>query len=232
MTSLEPLVRLVEVSRTFGTGRRAVVAVHAATAVVQQEARIAVVGPSGSGKSTLLHLMAGIDSPTSGQISWPALAGDDRFHTARVGMVFQGPSLMPPLTVVENVALPLVLDGVSDEQAQEQAHQALSTLGIEDLAAKLPEELSGGQAQRAAVARALAAGRPMIIADEPTGQLDHVAAERVMAVLLAAADQLEAGLVVSTHDPSIAAYLDNIWTMHEGSLMIDSPAMEASGEPR
>lgn len=228
MTDREPLVRLSEVSRTFGSGRIAVVAVHGATAIVPQQARIAVMGASGSGKSTLLHLMAGIDAPTSGRISWPALGSTNRLDITQVGVVFQGPSLMPPLSVVENVAVPLVLQGVSDAQAQRRAHEALSTLGINDLAVKLPEELSGGQAQRVAVARVLAAGRPLIIADEPTGQLDHTAAHRVMTVLLAVADQLSAGLVVSTHDPSIASYLDSQWAMQEGILATDSAALQSA----
>ncbi|MGI8577204.1 MAG: ABC transporter ATP-binding protein [Nocardioidaceae bacterium] len=229
MTAAVPLVRCDAVSRTYGAGNTAVVAVHTATCEVPAKARIAIVGPSGSGKSTLLYLMAGLDAPTSGRVSWPALGDKHQPHRAKVGMVFQGASLMSPLTVVENVALPLVLEGAPDKRAQERAHQALVTLGIEELANKLPEELSGGQAQRAAVARALAAGRPLIIADEPTGQLDHVAADRVMSVLLSAADSLDATLLVSTHDPLIADRLDTRWTMDEGTLHTVAGFLEESG---
>ena len=162
-------------------------------------------GPSGSGKSTLLHLLAGLDRPTADG-RWPA-SGRPAVRPG-LGVVFQGPSLVPALDVVENVALPLLLAGVDEPEAVERAAAALDRLELGGLAGALPEELSGGQAQRVAVARVLA-GRPgPVLADEPTGQLDRDERDQVVDVLLAAADELGAALVVSTHDEAVAARLD------------------------
>ena len=141
-----------------------------------------------------------------------------------VGVVFQGPSLIPALDVLENVALPLILDGVPDRAAKELAREALRNLEIEALAAKLPEELSGGQSQRVAIARVLAARPAVILADEPTGQLDRVTGAHVMDVLLKAADALGAAVVISTHDPLIADRMDRRWRMRDGALTTDKPA--------
>ena len=152
----EYLVRCVDVARTFGSGHAAVVAVYGVNCVVRAGEQIALVGPSGSGKSTLLHLMAALDTPTSGTISWPALGAKADLRPGPVGVVFQGPSLLAPLDVVENVALPLLLRGVDPERAKVSARAALTRLDLKELAGKLPEELSGGQAQRVAVARVLA----------------------------------------------------------------------------
>ena len=211
-------------SKTFGSGESAVVAVHGVTAAVLPGARIAITGPSGSGKSTLVHLLAGLEHPTAGTVAWPGLtsSGGPRHQ---IGLVFQGPSLLPPLTVLENVALPLVIHGVVEAEAQDRAHDALRTLDIDELAAKLPEEISGGQAQRVAVARVLATAPRLILADEPTGQLDQVTAAHVVDVLLAAAEQLGAALVVATHDPAVVQRLSTRWPMQDGIV-----ASSASGE--
>jgi ABC-type lipoprotein export system ATPase subunit len=217
-TASEPLVRGDGVTRTFGSGRTATVALRPATFTVPPGARIALVGRSGSGKSTLVHLMAGLDAPTGGRISWPAIGARGDLRPARIGVIFQGPSLLAPLTVLENAALPLVLGGAGHHQAQEAARTALGHAGIDELADKLPEEISGGQAQRVAVARALA-GRPhLILADEPTGQLDRAAAATVVELLLSAAAHAGAGLVVSTHDAQVAERLPHVWQMHSGRL--------------
>ena len=213
-----PLVRCDGVARTFGSGRTATVALQPATCVVPEGARIALVGRSGSGKSTLVHIMAGLDAPTGGRIAWPAIGGRADLRPGRVAVVLQGPSLLAPLTVLENAALPLVLGGAGDERARQAAITALRHAGVDELAEKLPEEISSGQAQRVAVARALA-GRPcLILADEPTGQLDHDAAATVVELLLSAADHAGAGLVVSTHDPVVADRLADVWQMHSGRL--------------
>ncbi len=213
-----PSVVCADVARTYGTGATAVVAVYGVTCTVPSGSRIAVTGPSGSGKSTLLHLMAGLETPTSGTIAWPALDGHPNGHPGRVGVVFQGPSLLPALDVAENVALPLLLTNVEEGEAARRASDALHRLGIDDLADKLPEQLSGGQAQRVAVARVLASRPRLILADEPTGQLDHHAAQLVIDVLLQASAELGASLLVSTHDPIIAERLELQWTMRDGRI--------------
>lgn len=133
-------------------------------------------------------------------------------------MVYQGLSLIPALSVVENVGLPLVLAGTGDDEARDIAVSALRTLGIEWLADKLPDGLSGGQSQRVAIARVLAAAPELILADEPTGQLDHETGAQVVQALLDAADSVGAALVVSTHDTSVARRLDVEWRLVDGAL--------------
>lgn len=214
-----PLVRCSDVARTYGSGQAAVVAVHGINCEVSAAERIAIIGPSGSGKSTLLHLLAGLDEPTTGTVSWPTLGERAALRPGRVGVVFQGPSLLAPLDVEENVALPLVLGGTDPRMAGEAARVALARLDLEDLAGSLPEELSGGQSQRVAVARVLAARPRLILADEPTGQLDHVAGAHVIDVLLAAAAEAGAALVVSTHDPAVAGRLARQWRIADGKLI-------------
>jgi ABC-type lipoprotein export system ATPase subunit len=217
------LVRCDGVARTFGTGAGAVVAVHGASCEIFDGQLLAVTGPSGSGKSTLLHLFAGLDVPTAGSVSWPGIGTRDQLRPGPVAVVLQGPSLMAPLDVVENVALPLVLGGAPQDEADALARGALARLGLEALATKLPEELSGGQAQRVAVARALA-GRPrLILADEPTGQLDHVNGAVVVDALLEAARHLDAALVLTTHDLLVADRLPQRWRMTDGRLDTREP---------
>jgi putative ABC transport system ATP-binding protein/lipoprotein-releasing system ATP-binding protein len=224
MSAAEPLVRSIGAARTYGSGHAATVALAPADCEVAPGARIAIVGPSGSGKSTLVHLLAGLDEPTVGRVEWPAIGPRAALRPGPVAVVFQGPSLLPPLTVEENVALPLVLDGERDAAAREQARAALERLGLDELRDKLPEEISGGQAQRVAVARALA-GRPrLVLADEPTGQLDRASADAVIGVLLAAAEHADAALVVCTHDLAVADRLSERWTMDSGTLVTTEAA--------
>jgi ABC-type lipoprotein export system ATPase subunit len=218
MTDRLPLVRCERAARTYGRGEAATVALQPSDCEVFAEQRIALVGPSGSGKSTLLHLMAGLDQPTVGEVSWPAIGAREELRPTRVAVIFQGPSLLPPLSVLENTALPLVIGGMTDHAAREVARQALDRLNLDELADKLPEEISGGQAQRVAVARALA-GRPsLILADEPTGQLDSVNAAAVIEVLLEASSHAGSALVISTHDLAIADRLPERWEIHSGEL--------------
>ncbi|MFC0843597.1 ABC transporter ATP-binding protein [Streptomyces noboritoensis] len=216
MTSPDILVGCHGVARTYGVGAAAVVAVHGATCEVRSGDRIAITGPSGSGKSTLLHLMAALEEPTTGRVTWPGLARGP--VPDQVGVVFQGPSLIPALDVVENTALPLVLAGHREEPARRRALDCLALVIATGLADKLPEELSGGQAQRVAVARALAAAPRLILADEPTGQLDRATGRHVVDVLLATADTLGAALVLTTHDPTVARRLTLQWSMDNGRL--------------
>jgi putative ABC transport system ATP-binding protein len=214
----ESLVECIDLARTYGQGQTAVVAVEAVTCEVGRDARIALTGPSGSGKSTLLHLFAALDAPTGGSIGWPAWPGSPASRPGLVGVVFQGPSLLMPLDVAENVALPLLLAGVSPDEARTRAAKALDRAGVSDLAPRLPEELSGGQAQRVAVARVFASEPQLILADEPTGQLDARHRDQVVDMLIQAADALQAGLVIATHDRRVADRLDIQWTMDDGRL--------------
>ena len=218
MSGQPPLVRCEGVARTFGAGPSATVALQVTDCEVFAGQRIALVGPSGSGKSTLLHLMAGLDDPTVGEVSWPGIGTREELRPGRVAVVFQGPSLLPPLTVLENTSLPLVIGGMTDREAREVAHAALRTLDLDALADKLPEEISGGQAQRVAVARALAGEPSLILADEPTGQLDRANGAAVVDVLLAASEHAGSALVISTHDLAVADRLPERWEMHSGKI--------------
>ncbi|MGH7743648.1 MAG: ABC transporter ATP-binding protein [Candidatus Dormibacteria bacterium] len=229
------LVECVSVSRVFGSGLGAVPAVREVTVAVHAGMRIALIGPSGSGKSTLLHLMAGLETPTGGTVRWPGLGGAPHGRPGVLGVVFQGPSLIPALNVVENVALPLLLASVAQDEAMERALGALDRLEVCELGRKLPEELSGGQAQRVAVARVLACRPSLILADEPTGQLDHENGDRVVSVLLEAAEELGAALLVSTHDPTVSRRLVQRWRMVDGRLTVaedDRGEAPAAGRDR
>jgi putative ABC transport system ATP-binding protein len=214
----EALVECVDVARTYGRGPGAVVAVHGVSCTVRSSTRAALTGRSGSGKSTLLHLLAGLDRPTTGTLTWPGLGGPPVGRAHTIGVVFQGPSLLPPLDAAENVAFPLLVTGTDPGPARARAAVAMAAAGVADLAGKLPEELSGGQSQRVAVARVLAAQPRLILADEPTGQLDAGYRDQVVDLLLAAADSLDAGLVIATHDPRVAERVPTRWVMDDGRL--------------
>lgn len=216
--SAELLCRCETVGRTYGTGLTETIALREVTCSVLAGAQVALTGPSGSGKTTLLHLIAGLDDPSSGTVTWPALGSRDELRPGPLAVVFQGPSLLPPLTVLENVVLPLQLLGEPEASTRSAAKDALERLDLLDLGEKLPEELSGGQSQRVAVARALAGKPRLILADEPTGQLDHASAERVVTALLEAAGELGAALLISTHDPAVAERLQGRWELDDGRL--------------
>jgi putative ABC transport system ATP-binding protein len=203
------VAQCVAVSRTFGSGDTAVRAVRDVSCLIPPDSRIALTGSSGSGKSSLLHLIAGLDQPTEGSVSWPSLGNIRDGSPNGIGVVFQGPSLLPSLDVSENVALPLLFGGQDDGTAMAESLAALDLVGIGDLAAKLPDELSGGQSQRVAIARVLAV-RPTL--------LDHHNAQRVISVLLDAATAIGAAVVVATHDPAVADQLREHWTMRDGQL--------------
>ena len=215
------LARCTDLTRTYGSGAGAVHALRGVSCTLRPGTQVALTGPSGSGKSTLLHMLAGLDTPTSGTIAWPGLGGSPEGRPGLIGMVFQGPSLLPPLDVTENIALPLLLAGGQETQSRERAAAALHDVGLDELAARLPEELSGGQAQRVAVARALAARPRLILADEPTGQLDSAHAAQVVGLLLDAATLLGAALVLSTHDLAIADRFPDRWQMADGLMIAE-----------
>ncbi len=204
--------------RSYAHGATRVEAVRVATFAIDDADTIAVVGPSGSGKSTLLHLIAGLEQPTTGSIVWPAIGDRAALRPGPIGIAFQGPSLLPPLTVVENVALPAILAGATDADATRSALELLEAFDAGDLAERLPEELSGGQAQRVGFARAFAGSPRLVLADEPTGQLDAIGGAAVMTVALELTERRRAALVVATHDAAIAERLHTRWVMRDGTL--------------
>jgi putative ABC transport system ATP-binding protein len=225
------LIRCSGLTRVHGRGPARVTALRDVSCMLGAGMRVALTGPSGSGKSTLLHLLAGLDTPTSGTIEWPGLGGNPFGRPGAVGMVFQGPSLLPPLDVTENVALPLLLAHATASEARERAMVALREVGLDGIGSRLPEELSGGQAQRVAVARALAIEPRLILADEPTGQLDSAHAKQVVDLLLSAATRLGAALVLATHDQALAGRLPIRWRVADGHLDDVSTAGTPVGQP-
>jgi ABC-type lipoprotein export system ATPase subunit len=214
----DTLVRAAGLTRVFAAGDAPVAAVLEATFEIHRGEHVALVGPSGSGKSTLLHLIAALDRPTSGSIEWPALGPRRDLRPGRVGVAFQGRSLLEALTLAENVALPLLLAGATVPAAEREARRLVERFELSDAASKLPEELSGGQIQRAGIARALAGGPELVLADEPTGQQDRDGARRVVDALLACVEQGGAALVLATHDPAVARRLPSRWAIRNGRL--------------
>lgn len=224
-----PLLEIRDVHRRYGDGATGVVALAGVSLHVAAGELVAVMGPSGSGKSTLLHVAGGLDSPDRGTVTVDGLAlhALDRTRLAAVrrravGYVFQELNLVSTLTLAENVALPLELDGLHRRPALDQALASLAEVGVEREADRFPDEVSGGQRQRAALARALVGARRVLLADEPTGALDSVTGQEVMAVLRARVDTGAAGLLV-THDPRMAAWADRVVFMRDG-LLVDSTA--------
>jgi len=213
----ESLVRAEDLQRVYRTGEDEVFAVRSASFRIDPGDRIALVGPSGSGKTTILHLVAGLDEPTAGGIEWPALGSSDRLRPGPVAVAFQGPSLLPPLTVLENVELPLLLLDVGEDEARDRAGELLVRFGLADVADKLPEEISGGQSQRAGLARALVVRPRLLLADEPTGQQDGETGLAMVTALLSSAGSGTA-LLVATHDQRVAGLLDVGWSMRDGVL--------------
>jgi ABC-type lipoprotein export system ATPase subunit len=204
-------------ARSFGDGDRRLVALEPTTFVIAKGERIALLGPSGSGKSTLLNLIAGLDAPSAGFIAWPGIGLREALRPLAVGMIHQFVALIPTLTVAENVALPLVLAHRSTEDAA--VREALAAVDLPDLADRLPDELSGGQAQRAGIARVLAHRPRLLLADEPTGQLDQATGQAMMSTILAHAEQNATTLMVATHDPAIAQRMEIVWHMQHGRLV-------------
>ena len=190
---------------------------------IEAGAQVALIGPSGSGKSTLLHILSGLIDPTEGMVHWPALGERGQLMPEKLQVVFQSPSLFPSLTVCDNIALPLLLAGRPAAPGF-APDDLLARFGLTDLAQSLPEELSGGQSQRIAMLRALSVCPHMILADEPTGQLDSTTAQAFLTEVIAVADAIGAAMVVATHDPAVAARMAQHWTIDHGTLFLGSNA--------
>jgi putative ABC transport system ATP-binding protein len=199
---------------------------------VQPGEVVAVTGPSGSGKSTLLHCAAGVMRPEAGSVSFDGQGLDELDEAARtrlrrreIGLVLQFGQLVPELTAVQNAALPLLLDGTDRRTARTAAIAWLERLGVASVADQVPAELSGGEAQRVAVARALVTGPRLLCADEPTGALDTVAGEVVLTQLLSAVRESGAAMLVVTHDNRVAARADRDVVLRDGALESGRPVV-------
>lgn len=219
------IIEAVGVTKSFASGAMHVDAVRGIDLSVRQGEMLAIVGPSGSGKSTLLNLLGAIETPTDGQILFEGVdvstlndAERTLLRRRRIGFIFQAFNLLPTLTAVENVALPLELDGIKEGEARERALGCLDLVDITDRADHLPTQMSGGQQQRVAVARALVIEPALVLADEPTGNLDSTNSAQVMRLLRDLVDSRGQTVVIVTHDNDIAAQADRTVHVRDGLL--------------
>ena len=233
-----PIVHTESLRKVYGTGSAAVVAVADVTLTIPRSEFVAIMGPSGCGKSTLLHLIGGLDQPTSGRVYVDgvdlAALNDDalaRLRRERVGFVFQFFNLIPVLSARENVALPLVLAG-HHRDASARADEWLRRVGLADRAHSRPDQLSGGQQQRVALARALVADPALVLADEPTGNLDSRSAEEMLGLLRKTVDAWGHTVVMVTHDARMAALADRIIQMKDGFVVADAAPAAGAAEGR
>nr|PZN71774.1 MAG: hypothetical protein DIU55_07945 [Bacillota bacterium] len=229
------MIRLDHVVKEFRRGKATIRAVDEVTLSVSAGEFVAVMGRSGSGKSTLLHLMSGLLQPTSGTVhllgrDLSRLSDDELtlLRRSQVGFVFQFFNLLPTLTALENVALPLLLAGSKRSEAEARAREALATVGLSARAAHKPDELSGGQMQRVALARALVTNPPLLFADEPTGNLDSQSGEEVLLLLKQLQAERGQTIVMVTHDPKAAAYGDRLIRMQDGRVIDDQRIREGA----
>jgi putative ABC transport system ATP-binding protein len=212
-----------------------VAALHHLNLSVDAGEFVAIMGPSGCGKSTLLHLIGGLDRPTEGRV-WLdghelSKLDDTRLTEMRrhkIGFVFQFYNLIPVLTAVENAALPLILDGVKQSEARATATEWLKRVGLVGQLMHRPDQLSGGQQQRVAIARALVTEPALVMADEPTGNLDSRASDEIAALLRQVSDEWGRAVLMVTHDPRIAAYADRIVFLKDGTI-IDETRLTSDG---
>jgi putative ABC transport system ATP-binding protein len=219
------LLELHDVSKSYGEGTAQVNALHKITLSVDQGAMVAVMGPSGSGKSTLLTIAGTLEEPTSGEVfvgEQPVRSmsrnAKARLRRRVIGYVFQDFNLLPGLTAVENVALPLELDGTSARKARVAALVSLDRLGLGERASHYPDQLSGGERQRVAIARAMVGERKLVLADEPSGALDSVNGEAVMRLLHDACKKAGMAAVVVTHDAQLASWADRVIFLRDGGV--------------
>jgi len=222
---MSPAVELRQVSKVHGSGPTEVHALREVDLSVRSGELVAVMGPSGSGKSTLLTIAGTLEEPTSGDViiaghQLSRLSRNDRARLRRrsIGYVFQDFNLLAGLTAVENVSLPLELDGVRAKVAQAAAMEVLAKLGLAERATRYPDELSGGESQRVAIARAVVGERRLLLADEPTGALDSLSGEAVMRLLRLASRDGVAGVVV-THDAQLASWADRVVFLRDGRVV-------------
>ena len=224
-SQLKPLVQLSGLTKVYQEGEQSRVVLTDVHATVQRGELAVLLGPSGSGKSTLLNLISGVDLPTSGNVvidstNLTALTEKKRtlFRRKHIGLVFQFFNLIATLTVEENLLLPLSLNGITGKEAKERAMDLLAAVGLADRAGSFPDRLSGGEQQRVAIARALSHDPLLVLADEPTGNLDAEAGHQIMSLLEKLVRTRGKTAIVVTHRTDVARLADRVFTIREGSL--------------
>lgn len=220
------LIQAENLTKVYGTGETAITALDHANLQVNPGEFVAVMGPSGCGKSTLLHLIGGLDRPTEGSVSIDgqplAKMSDDavtQLRRRKIGFVFQFFNLIPILSSVENASLPLLLDGSNPAKAKQQAREWLTKVGLGERLNSRPDQLSAGQQQRVAIARALITEPVLVLADEPTGNLDTKSSDEIAGLLKQVAKEWGRAVLMVTHDPRIAAYADRIIFLKDGKIV-------------
>jgi putative ABC transport system ATP-binding protein len=234
-----PILELCDVVKSYRTGRTEVRALTDVALSVEPGGFVAVRGPSGCGKSTLLHLSGGLEDATAGSVRVDgrdvrAMSADERATLRRrdVGYVFQRLNLVPALTAVENVMLPLELDGVRSGRARAQAEDALALVGLGDHGDRYPDDFSGGEQQRIAIARAVVGERRLLLADEPTGSLDTRTGDAVIELLASLPATRGTAVVLVTHEPRYAAWADRVVSMRDGRVVDTTVAPAAAAVAR
>ena len=234
----EPLIEVQDLKKTYGEGANAVHALSGVSLRIRNGEFVAIMGPSGSGKSTFMHLLGCLDRPTSGSYRLAgqevsALSRDQlaAVRSVRIGFVFQSFNLLARTSALENVELPMLYAGMPRDERVRRAHLLLEQLGLGDRLDHKPSELSGGQQQRAAIARALANGAPLLLADEPTGNLDSTSSTEIMSLFRHLNREHGLTVVVVTHDMNIAAWSDRVVTFRDGQIIGDRPVEEAIPAP-
>lgn len=220
------MIQVEHLSKVYGKGENEVVALNDVSFSVKKGEFVAIIGPSGSGKSTLLHILGGVDRPTKGKVYFDGVdvyqQKEDQlaiFRRRQVGLIYQFYNLIPILNVVENMTLPVLMDG--REVNQEFLTELVATLGLEGKEKKLPNELSGGQQQRASIGRALMTSPLVVLADEPTGNLDSKNSQEIIQLLKTSNKKYNQTLIVITHDENIALQADRIITIEDGGITRD-----------
>ncbi len=231
------IVETKELTKVYGSGDTALTALNHISIHIQAGEFVAIMGPSGCGKSTLMHLIGGLDRPTSGGVMIEGHTLSDLNDTRlaelrrrKIGFVFQFFNLIPVLNALENAALPLLLDGTPLKIAQKKAADWLDRVGLNDRHTHRPSQLSGGQQQRVAIARALVSEPAIILADEPTGNLDTHAADEIVGLLRQVSSEWGRAVVMVTHDPRIAAYADRIIFLKDG-IVVNETQLEGGAQP-
>ena len=225
MVNNDLIVQCQHLSKSYHDGHVSVDVLRNIDFTVQKGERIAIIGPSGSGKSTLLHLLGGLDKPTKGHVfqqgtDWQSLSEKKRckLRSKYLGFIYQFHYLLPEFSALENVAMPLLLAGVSVDAATPQAEDILEHVGLGDRMKHKPAQLSGGERQRVAIARALVHKPQCVLADEPTGNLDHATAMGVFELMLSLNEKFNTALVIVTHDRDLAERMDRVMTLQKGCL--------------
>ena len=232
------LVQTQNLTKIYGTGSTAVTALDHVNINIHDGEFVAIMGPSGCGKSTLLHLLGGLDTPSDGEV---LIDGDSiakmpdnkltELRRRRIGFVFQFFNLIPVLSAAENAALPVTLEGVKPANAAAKAIEWLERFGLAERSSNRPDQLSGGEQQRVAIARALVAEPSLILADEPTGNLDTRSGDEIAGLLRDVSKQYNRTIIMVTHDPRIAAYADRIIFLKDG-LVVDETLLERKSTRR